>query len=66
MHHTIFSNDLLFLGNEGVVLVVEIVEASLEFFWRDVVGTIEGSNVLAEGELKLIVHCFSLFVCRRC
>lgn len=37
--------------------MIEVVKARLEFCWRDVVRTVKGGNVLAEGELKLIGHC---------
>ena len=44
------------------ILLIEIVEARLEFRWRDVVCTVKGGNVLAEGELKLIGHCFMIIL----
>ena len=43
-------------GMKGIVLVMEVVKARLEFLLGDAVGTVEGSNVLAEGDLVLIGH----------
>lgn len=50
----IASECMSVLGNEGKVVVKEIVEASLEVSWRDIVAIFEGSVILAEGELELI------------
>jgi hypothetical protein len=42
----------------GYILVVVVVKERLEFNRREIVGTVEGGNVLAEGEFILVRrHC---------
>eukprot|EP00984_Skeletonema_dohrnii_P033328 scaffold29518_cov117-Skeletonema_dohrnii-CCMP3373.AAC.1 len=50
MHHAIASNSSLVLGKIVEILVVDVVKEILEFSRRQIVSTIEGGNVLAEGE----------------
>ena len=50
------------LGVKGIILVIEAIEARLEFFCRDVVGTVECVNVFTEGDLVLVRHGYCIFV----
>eukprot|EP00986_Skeletonema_menzelii_P009620 scaffold4407_cov138-Skeletonema_menzelii.AAC.9 len=54
MHHAITSDNFLIHESMVEILVVDIVKERLEFSRRKIVGTVEGGNVLAEGEFVLI------------
>eukprot|EP00957_Ditylum_brightwellii_P123354 9405769-Ditylum_brightwellii.AAC.1 len=59
MHHAIASNNFLVLGKIVEILVVDVVKERLEFSRREIVGTVKGGNVLAEGEFKLSIGRFN-------